>query len=162
MPRPKILPENRVRAYRACDPCKVSKVRCDSGLPCANCTKRNRMSHCAYYAASKSRQPRRRPSIEPRLSPLSQPLSPAMTSTNVAYGTRRSLGEGGVGRARHTAAAQRLAPTSSAGFSPMRVEVTSEEAATNTVSEEDEDQDSPQEHFVTGPNGETRKLQSSI
>lgn len=44
----------------------------------------------------------------------------------------------------------------------MRVEVTSEEAATNTVSEEDEDQDSPQEHFVTGPNGETRKLQSSI
>lgn len=153
MPRPKILPENRIRAYRACDPCKTSKVRCDSNLPCANCIKRGRTSHCAYHAASAARQTRRRHSVEQNVSPRPQPLSPAMT-TNATDGRRLSLADGRA-PASDSIAGQRSVPTSLSEGSPLRLESSSEETTARNVHDVAEDQDSPQEHFVTGPNGET-------
>lgn len=48
MPRPKVRPEDRQRAAKACLPCKFSKKRCDAQLPCAHCTRRNNASACTY------------------------------------------------------------------------------------------------------------------
>jgi hypothetical protein len=49
MPRPKIRPEDRQRAVKACIPCKTSKKRCDSKLPCASCVRRNCELACLYH-----------------------------------------------------------------------------------------------------------------
>ncbi|KAH8898694.1 hypothetical protein GQ53DRAFT_710588 [Thozetella sp. PMI_491] len=48
MPRAKVAPENRQRGVRACRPCKLSKKRCDSVIPCTSCIRRNCPSACAY------------------------------------------------------------------------------------------------------------------
>lgn len=63
MPRPKVRPEDRQRAAKACLPCKFSKKRCDAQLPCAHCTRRNNASACTYEDSIYShRTPRRRAS----------------------------------------------------------------------------------------------------
>ena len=60
MPRPKVRPEDRQRAAKACLPCKFSKKRCDAQLPCAHCSRRNNASACTYedsvYANRTSRR----------------------------------------------------------------------------------------------------------
>ncbi|KIV95395.1 hypothetical protein PV10_03059 [Exophiala mesophila] len=48
MPRPKVRPEDRQRAAKACLTCKASKKRCDAQLPCSNCVRRNKHSQCSY------------------------------------------------------------------------------------------------------------------
>lgn len=48
MPRPKVLPENRQRSSRACQPCRASKKKCDGSLPCSNCAQRNIRRHCTF------------------------------------------------------------------------------------------------------------------
>lgn len=64
MPRPKVRPEDRQRAAKACLPCKFSKKRCDAQLPCAHCTRRNNASACTYEDSIYAhRPPGRRTSI---------------------------------------------------------------------------------------------------
>ena len=57
MPRPRIRPENRQRAYKACSSCKALKKRCDSQMPCAMCVRRNCASTCSYQHHSAPRPP---------------------------------------------------------------------------------------------------------
>lgn len=63
MPRPKVRPEDRQRAVKACVPCKNSKKRCDSRTPCSNCCRRDCESACTYdddgYVRSRPSQSRR-------------------------------------------------------------------------------------------------------
>ncbi|KAF5240693.1 hypothetical protein FAUST_4219 [Fusarium austroamericanum] len=103
MPRAKVLPENRVRAHKACNLCKASKIRCDSNIPCHNCVKRGRESDCIYSTSSNS-----------RLRQDSRRVNSASQSSN-----------------------QIPSP-----------------AETLVIPKDHADQDSPQEHFIAGPNGE--------
>ncbi|OKL55458.1 hypothetical protein UA08_09281 [Talaromyces atroroseus] len=48
MPRPKVRPEDRLRAPRACLACKASKIRCDAQRPCASCVRRKHPDACVY------------------------------------------------------------------------------------------------------------------
>jgi type IV secretory pathway VirB10-like protein len=48
MPRPKVRPEDRQRAVKACLPCKASKKRCDAQQPCSNCVRKKSASTCEY------------------------------------------------------------------------------------------------------------------
>ena len=67
MPRPKVRPEDRQRAAKACLPCKASKKRCDAQLPCAHCVRRNNAAACTYESSIYAqRSPRRRTSLRPQ------------------------------------------------------------------------------------------------
>ncbi|KKK21937.1 hypothetical protein AOCH_000173, partial [Aspergillus ochraceoroseus] len=46
MPRPKVLPENRLRAVKACRQCRASKKRCTGTAPCPNCVRRGCAGKC--------------------------------------------------------------------------------------------------------------------
>ncbi|KAH7367040.1 hypothetical protein B0T11DRAFT_49889 [Plectosphaerella cucumerina] len=63
MPRPKVRPEDRQRAVRACVPCKNSKKRCDARLPCSNCCRRECEAACIFdsepYPRHRSSETRR-------------------------------------------------------------------------------------------------------
>lgn len=59
MPRPKVKPEDRQRSSKACLPCKTSKIRCDSQLPCVACVRRDRASQCVYQDTPGRRIPGR-------------------------------------------------------------------------------------------------------
>ncbi|KIW17522.1 hypothetical protein PV08_04716 [Exophiala spinifera] len=48
MPRPKVRPEDRQRAVKACIPCKSSKKRCDAQQPCSNCVRKRAAETCEY------------------------------------------------------------------------------------------------------------------
>ncbi|KAF4551231.1 Fungal specific transcription factor domain-containing protein 52 [Elsinoe fawcettii] len=48
MPRPKVRPDKRLRVAQACEPCKASKRRCNSGHPCSNCERRAITPSCIY------------------------------------------------------------------------------------------------------------------
>lgn len=48
MPRPRVRPEDRQRAPKACEPCKIAKKRCDSTLPCRTCVKKGIVPSCTY------------------------------------------------------------------------------------------------------------------
>jgi hypothetical protein len=63
MPRPRIRPEDRQRAVIACIPCKTSKKRCDSMVPCGHCVKRDCTFACIYHDAQRvqARNPPSRP-----------------------------------------------------------------------------------------------------
>lgn len=56
MPRPKVRPENRQRAYRACLACKASKIRCDAQHPCGSCLRRDQTSSCTYLGVDRRRR----------------------------------------------------------------------------------------------------------
>ncbi|TGO31215.1 hypothetical protein BPAE_0001g01110 [Botrytis paeoniae] len=62
MPRPRVHPDKRARAARACVPCKSSKKRCDANLPCLSCVTKGRTDSCRYPPSSplSSPSPRRR------------------------------------------------------------------------------------------------------
>ena len=163
MPRPKVPPENRIRGYRACNPCKASKIRCDSQLPCANCTKRSRVASCTYSITSSSSNATRRSTRgkQPHhgILPLPEtvPLSPAI-STAAADSRRFSFAEPAAspGQSSHARSAADISgPFNS---SHLDQEDASGPTTVGPTVPADDDQDSPQEHFVTGPNGETREL----
>jgi len=48
MGRRKVDPANRLRAARACLPCKQSKKRCNAHWPCSNCLRRGIRGQCVY------------------------------------------------------------------------------------------------------------------
>jgi hypothetical protein len=41
MPRPRVQLEDRQRVSKACIPCRASKKRCDSNIPCSSCIRRD-------------------------------------------------------------------------------------------------------------------------
>lgn len=46
MPRPKVLPSQRQRAFEACGACRESKKRCSGTAPCTHCLRRGLGSSC--------------------------------------------------------------------------------------------------------------------
>ncbi|KAJ8069971.1 hypothetical protein OCU04_000377 [Sclerotinia nivalis] len=52
MPRPRVHPDKRARAARACIRCKGSKKRCDAKLPCTSCVTQGRTNSCRYPPSS--------------------------------------------------------------------------------------------------------------
>lgn len=60
MPRPRVHSDRRVRAARACVPCKTSKKRCDAKLPCLSCVTKGRTELCQYPLSSPPTSPNRR------------------------------------------------------------------------------------------------------
>ncbi|KAL4886693.1 fungal-specific transcription factor domain-containing protein [Aspergillus karnatakaensis] len=66
MPRPKVLPANRLRAPEACLACRASKKRCSGTFPCTKCVRNGRADTCVPFRRSNA-------------SPTSRP-------TNNAYG----------------------------------------------------------------------------
>lgn len=158
MPRPKILPENRIRAYRACNSCKASKIRCDSKVPCENCTRRGRESQCTYHAGNgaATRKTKRRSNSAQNVSPLSHPLSPSILPSNPASSVRGSFSEARMEVPKSAIHAGSV-PTPSSGTSSSR-QCGLSDMATTTHENTNEDQDSPEEHFIAGPDGEKGEL----
>lgn len=60
MPRPRVQPQDRLRSVRACDPCNASKKRCDSNLPCRQCSQRGHAITCVYTRPDQRRASQRR------------------------------------------------------------------------------------------------------
>lgn len=152
MPRPRVPPENRIRAYRACDPCKASKTRCDSKLPCAACNKPSRMVHCAYSSNSasssatssagrKTTKAQRPNSTQTQQRPLAAngPPVPAPTPGS-----------------QYAAGSTVLSPPRQNGYSDARTRMSSMVHTDRSIGEED-DPESPQEQLVIGSDGEKRK-----
>ena len=151
MPRPRVPPENRIRAYRACDPCKASKTRCDSQLPCAACNKPSRVAHCKYSGsasssvASSSKRPARGP--HPRSNSTQSHQRP------LAAGGATSLGS--TTSSTYVAGPTVILSPGQDAAPQARSEMNSMMHSDRTVAEED-DPESPQEQLVTGPDGEKR------
>jgi hypothetical protein len=61
MGRRKVDPANRLRAARACQPCKTSKKRCNAHWPCSNCLRRGIRSQCVYEETSNHEASQSRP-----------------------------------------------------------------------------------------------------
>lgn len=60
MPRPKVTEESRRRVAKACLRCQEAKHKCDGLTPCAQCSKRGRVSECKYSPLERSYGRRRR------------------------------------------------------------------------------------------------------
>ncbi|KAK0118323.1 hypothetical protein ONS95_012618 [Cadophora gregata] len=89
MPRPRIRAEDRQRAIKACIPCKASKKRCDSKIPCGPCVRRTCESACIY---TEGRQKKRRISTNSQINDGDGPsqLSDNTLTTNHP-GSHRTL-----------------------------------------------------------------------
>lgn len=150
MPRPRVPPENRIRAYRACDPCKASKTRCDSQLPCAACNKPSRVTHCTYSGTSASS------SVAP--SSAKRPARGHHQRSNSTQSQQRPLAvSGGVGLgSSYVVGSTVLSPLRHDAVSVARTQAASMMHTDRTPAEED-DPESPQEQLVTGPDGEKRE-----
>ncbi|RAK73216.1 Zn(II)2Cys6 transcription factor [Aspergillus fijiensis CBS 313.89] len=57
MPRPKVHPENRLRAYEACLACRATKKRCSGTFPCAKCIRLGRADTCVPARRASARRP---------------------------------------------------------------------------------------------------------
>ncbi|KAL4918334.1 hypothetical protein BDW62DRAFT_181750 [Aspergillus aurantiobrunneus] len=57
MPRPKVLPANRLRAPEACLACRASKKRCSGTFPCLKCIRNGRADTCMPFRRSDSTPP---------------------------------------------------------------------------------------------------------
>ncbi|RAH81203.1 putative C6 transcription factor [Aspergillus japonicus CBS 114.51] len=57
MPRPKVHPENRLRAYEACRACRATKKRCSGTFPCAKCIRLGRADTCVPAPRGSARRP---------------------------------------------------------------------------------------------------------
>lgn len=79
MPRPRVRPEDRLRAAKACLNCKSSKKRCDGHSPCAHCVKRDLASSCSYTQSSRDRR-----TATPRMNPAPQSMSLSNATTESA------------------------------------------------------------------------------
>ncbi|EED22426.1 C6 transcription factor, putative [Talaromyces stipitatus ATCC 10500] len=96
MPRPKVRPEDRQRSSKACLPCQVSKIRCDSQTPCTSCLRRDRTSACIYVESHRRRRPRTHRTHELRFAPFNHraagsPGSPRLRTSN-EFATRNPEG----------------------------------------------------------------------
>ncbi|KAL4907201.1 hypothetical protein BDW74DRAFT_148741, partial [Aspergillus multicolor] len=58
MPRPKVLPANRLRAPEACLACRASKKRCSGTFPCTKCIRNGRADTCVPFRRSSTVTPR--------------------------------------------------------------------------------------------------------
>ncbi|KAL3455839.1 hypothetical protein BJX64DRAFT_271638 [Aspergillus heterothallicus] len=54
MPRPKVLPANRLRAPEACLACRTSKKRCSGTFPCTKCIRNGRADTCVPFRRANS------------------------------------------------------------------------------------------------------------
>lgn len=82
MARPKVHPDNRLRANTACTACRKSKKRCSGYFPCSNCLHKGRGGSCIPFKSfpgSRSRPTASRPTSsawgESRIG-LQSPLRP--------------------------------------------------------------------------------------
>lgn len=144
MPRPKIRPENRIRALRACDACKTSKTRCDAKMPCASCTRKNRADRCTYHATSRGKPARQKASLPVLLSPI--------TDRNVSGDA--SIAGTGLPLDGLSSASDRSPPSGNTPASLLQAEPISADQIPG-------DDESPQDHYVTGSNGENCELSPS-
>jgi hypothetical protein len=90
MGRPKVSPENRLRANTACTKCRASKKRCSGSFPCTNCVRKGHARSCIPFKSISQTSPSNHrdptPRSQPRLDtvpawndsnePLNTPLSP--------------------------------------------------------------------------------------
>lgn len=114
MPRPRVHPDKRARAARACVPCKSSKKRCDANLPCLSCVTKGRTDSCRYPLSSplSSPSPRRQRVSGHSLDHVTRNVN-LPTLTQVRSG-QPSPKERNVQTSRHTidaASTQRLEPS---------------------------------------------------
>lgn len=153
MPRPRVAPENRIRAYRACDPCKVSKTRCDSQLPCAACNKPSRVVHCKYSgsalssAASSPASKRPGRGQHPRSNTTQSPQDPTAVSGGATLGLTTSPAY---------ATGSTMIPSPSQHAVPRARSRMASTMHTERTAAEENDPESPQEQLVTGLDGEKR------
>lgn len=155
MPRPRVAPENRIRAYRACDPCKVSKTRCDSQLPCAACNKPSRVVHCKYSGSAlssgasspASKRPGRGQHPRSSITPSHQDSTALSGGATLGSSTSSA----------HAAGSTMIPSPSYDAVPGARSRMAGTMHAERTAAEED-DPESPQEQLVTGPDGEKRGL----
>ncbi|KAJ6003282.1 hypothetical protein N7451_005829 [Penicillium sp. IBT 35674x] len=52
MGRPKVNPENRLRANTACTKCRASKKRCSGSFPCTNCIRKGHARSCIPFKSN--------------------------------------------------------------------------------------------------------------
>lgn len=57
MPRPKVHPANRLRAYEACNACRSTKKRCSGTFPCSKCIRLGRADTCVPSPRSAAQRP---------------------------------------------------------------------------------------------------------
>ncbi|RAL05361.1 Zn(II)2Cys6 transcription factor [Aspergillus ibericus CBS 121593] len=57
MPRPKVHPANRRRAYEACLACRATKKRCSGTFPCSKCVRLGRAETCVPSPRSTAQRP---------------------------------------------------------------------------------------------------------
>lgn len=89
MGRPKVNPENRLRANTACTKCRASKKRCSGSFPCTNCIRKGHARSCIPFKSnpespSSHRDPTPRarsrldtiPTWDDSNGPLETPVSP--------------------------------------------------------------------------------------
>ena len=153
MPRPRVAPENRIRAYRACDPCKVSKTRCDSQLPCAACNKPSRVVLCKYSGSALSSG-----ASSPASKRTARGHHPRNDNTQTHQNPSAASGEATLGltTSSNYAAGSTMIPSPAQNTgSGVRNRMTGTMHAEQTAADED-DPESPQEQLVTGPDGEKR------
>lgn len=114
MPRPRVHPDKRARAARACVPCKSSKKRCDANLPCFSCVTKGRTDSCRYPPSSplSSPSPRRQRISGHSLNHVTRNVN-SPTLTQIRSG-QPSPKEGNIESSRKTIdadSAQRLEPS---------------------------------------------------
>lgn len=114
MPRPRVHPDKRARAARACVPCKSSKKRCDANLPCLSCVTKGRTDSCRYPPSSplSSPSPRRQRISGQSLNHVTRNVN-SPTLTQIRSG-QPSPKEGNIESSRKTIdadSAQRLEPS---------------------------------------------------
>lgn len=57
MGRPKVHPDNRLRANTACTKCRASKKRCSGTFPCTNCIRKGHARSCIPFKSIAEHSP---------------------------------------------------------------------------------------------------------
>lgn len=90
MPRKKVAPDDRVRAVRACRPCRQRKKKCNGINPCSNCLKRGIASECDLEETSSAPLPsNRKPSASSRS--IHEPIVPSSVGGPSPEGAASSI-----------------------------------------------------------------------
>ncbi|RAL12945.1 uncharacterized protein BO97DRAFT_389401 [Aspergillus homomorphus CBS 101889] len=85
MPRPKVHPDNRLRAYEACLACRATKKRCSGTFPCAKCIRLGRSATCVPAPRSSARRPTESNSTYPSVSNTGHRDSTTLSLTSSDY-----------------------------------------------------------------------------
>jgi hypothetical protein len=83
MARPKVHPENRLRANTACTACRTSKKRCSGYFPCTNCIHKGRGGSCTPFKSFAG--------LRSRPIAVSRPAEAATTWSGSGIGLRSPL-----------------------------------------------------------------------